>query len=112
MEENVINKVDELVNSIKESSTYKRYIIVKEALSKNKDIMTKIDRVKMLQKRIVNLENSSKDYSEENNEINAIIKELNEYPIYTEYEELVDKLNYENKYIKDAIELYIDSIIN
>ena len=112
MEENVLSKVDELVNHIKSSFTYERYLVVKESLNNNKDIMDKIGKVKELQKKIVKLDNSKKSIKEEEKEIDSILKELEEYPVYLEHKELVEKLNYEYSYIKDTIELYIDSIIN
>ena len=112
MEENVLSKTDDLVNHIKSSLEYKRYLVVKESLYNNKDIMDKINKVKELQKKIVKLENGNKSTTAEEKEIKSILKELEEYPVYIEHKELVEKLNYEYSYIKESIELYIDSIIN
>ena len=112
MEENVLNKVDELVTYIKSSPTYERYLVVKETLYNNKDIMNKINKSKELQKKIVKLEHNNKNTTEEEKEIESILKELEEYPVYLEHKDLVGKLNYEYSYIKDTLEVYMDNLIN
>ena len=111
MEENVLNKLNDLIETIKSSNDYKRYVIVSKTLYSNKKLMDKIKRIKTLQKEIIKLQSTGNDYSKEDIEINSILEELNKYPVYVEYEELVEKLNYEYNYIKKSIELYIDNLI-
>lgn len=109
---NVLDDVDSLIETIKSSDKYKRYVIVKEELDKNQEIKEKIEMIKNLQKKIVKLKSKKEDYKKEEKEIDKILKELDNYPIYTEYNYLVDDLNYELSYIKNTIEKEIDKFIN
>ena len=74
--------------------------------------MTKINKIKSLQKEIVNLKYKNKEYKDKDLEIESILKELNSYPIYLEYDYLVEDLNYEIKYIKESIEDEINKIVS
>ena len=109
---NIEPLIDDLVSSIKDSDKYKRYILVRDKIKLDNDIMTRIKRVKSLQKEIVNLKYKNKDYRDKDIEIDNILKELNSYPIYVEYDYLVEDLNYEIKYIKDSIEDEINKIVS
>lgn len=109
---NIEPLIDDLVSSIKDSDKYKRYILVRDKIKLDNDIMTRIKRVKSLQKEIVNLKYKNKDYKDKDIEIDNILKELNSYPIYVEYDYLVEDLNYEIKYIKDSIEDEINKIVS
>ena len=104
--------IDDLVSSIKESDKYKRYILVRDKIKEDKDIMDRINKVKSIQKEIVNLKYKGKDYKDKDLEIESILKELNSYPIYLEYDYLVEDLNYMLKYIKESIEDEINKIVN
>jgi len=104
--------IDDLIKYIKDSDRYKRYLIVKDKLNENKEVKDKIKKVKDLQKEIVNLKYRNKDYSKEDKEIDRLLEELEEYPIYLEYNYLVEDLNYELKYIKESIEDEINKIVN
>ena len=112
MEENVLNKVDDLVDTIKSSEEYQRYLVVSQKLASNKEIMDKIKTIKKLQKEIINLSSRGEDITSKDEEINTILEELNSFPIYVEYEELVDSLNYKYNYIKSSFEELIDKIVN
>lgn len=109
---NIKEEITDLVEYIKNSEKYKRYLVVKEKMFKDKTIMDKINKVKENQKKIVNLEYNKKDASIEKEEIDKILEELNTYPIYTEYSYLVEDLNYEIKYIKETLEIEINKIVN
>ena len=104
--------IDDLVRSIKDSDKYKRYILVRDKVKEDKDIMTRINKIKSLQKEIVNLKYKNKEYKDKDLEIESILKELNSYPIYLEYDYLVEDLNYEIKYIKESIEDEINKIVS
>jgi len=56
--------IDDLVSSIKESDKYKRYILVRDKIKEDKDIMDRINKVKSIQKEIVNLKYKGKDYKD------------------------------------------------
>ena len=57
----IISKLDEIINIIKDSSRYKRFVEVQESLKNNKDITSKIEKVKKLQKELIKLENKGQD---------------------------------------------------
>ena len=87
MEENVLNKVDDLVDTIKSSEEYQRYLIVSKNMYSNTNIMDKIKKIKKLQKEINNLSSRGENITSKEQEINLLLEELNSYPIYVEYEE-------------------------
>lgn len=108
----VLEKIDEIVLYIKESNNYKRYKEVEEKIKNNIDIMDKINKVKSIQKEIVKLELEKKDISVLENEIEEIINSLNTYPIYQEYNYLLEDLNNTFQEIKFIIENYLNNKIN
>ena len=112
MEENVLNKVDDLVDTIKSSEEYQRYLIVSKNMYSNTNIMDKIKKIKKLQKEIINLSSRGENITSKEQEINLLLEELNSYPIYVEYEELVSNLNYKYNYIRNSFEELIDKIVN
>ena len=109
---NVLDDIDSLVESIKDSNKYKRYLVVRNNIENNKDIMDKINSVKTLQKKIVKLKSKKEDYKNEEEEIDNILKELDSIPLYTEYNYLIEDLNYELSFIKNCIEKEIDKLLN
>ena len=109
---NVLEDVDDLVNYIKDSDNYKRYIEVRDKLKDNKEIMGMINEVKSLQKKIVRLEHDHKPIDKEDKKINDILTKLEEYPIYNEYNYLIEDLNYELDYVKKTIEDVINKAVN
>ena len=106
------DEINSLVDYIKDSDKYKRYIIVRDKIHSNEEIMSKINKIKSLQKEIVKLEYNKQDIKEKDKEIELLLEELNTYPIYVEYNYLVEDLNYEMKYIKDTLEEEINKIVN
>ncbi len=110
--ENVLNNLYILIDKIKDSDDYKKYIILKNKLKENEDIMNKIKRVKYLQKICVNKEYKKIPFKEEDNEIKKIINELESIPIYQEYTYVVEDLNNIITYISDMIEKQINEKLN
>lgn len=109
---NVLEDIDDLVNYIKDSDNYKRYIEVRDKLKSNKEIMDMINEVKSLQKKIVKLEHDNKPIEEYDKEIDNILSRLEEYPIYNEYNYLIEDLNYELDYVKKMVEDNINKVVN
>lgn len=108
----VLSKVDEIVKYIEDSDTYKKYKEIEKRLEKDSDIMDKINKVKSIQKEIVKLEIEKKDISIKEKEIEDILSNLNNYPIYQEYNYLFEDLNNTFQSIKFIIENYLNSKIN
>ena len=108
----VLEKIDDIVSYVKESDTYKRYLEVEEKMKNNLDIMDKINKIKSIQKEIVKLEIDKKDISSLEKEVDEIISNLNTYPIYQEYSYLLEDLNNTFQEIKFIIENYLNNKIN
>lgn len=104
----VLSKVDEIVNYIEESDNYKKYKEIEKRLEKDSDIMDKVNKIKSIQKQIVKLEIEKQDVSNLEKEIEEILSILNTYPIYQEYIYLQEDLNNTFQSIKIIIENYIN----
>ena len=89
MDNIILSKIEEIVNIIKNSDEYQKYIEVSFKMKNNKEIMSLIDE-----------------------EINKKIEELEEYPIYLEYTYLQEDLNNSISLVKNSIENYINNITN
>ena len=108
----VLSKIDEIVEYIEESDTYIKYKEIEKKLEKDSDIMDKINKIKSIQKEIVKLEIANKDISLLEKEVDDILNELNTYPIYQEYNYLFEDLNNTFQEIKFIIENYLNNKIN
>lgn len=104
----VLSKIDEIVEYIEESDTYKRYKDIEKKLENDSDIMDNVNKVKSIQKEIVKLEFEKKDISNLEKEIEDILSVLNTYPIYQEYIYLQEDLDNTFQSIKSIIETYIN----
>jgi len=104
----VLSKIDEIVNYIEESDNYKRYKQIETKMEIDLDIMDKINKIKSIQKEIVKLEIEKKDISHLEKEIEEILSILNTYPIYQEYIYLQEDLDNTFQSIKIIIETYIN----
>lgn len=86
--------IEELFSAIENSSEYKKYKEIKELLDQDKEICKMIDKIKVLQKKSVNLEyNNDIRYKEIDKEIEELVNELNSRPIYKEYLRLMNNFN-------------------
>ncbi len=102
---------DSLIDTIKSSKEYNNYLYLRDLMLKDTEIMTLINEVKLLQKKIVN----STSYSDKkafNDKITKNLKKLNDYPIYTEYSNCQDELNNTFQIIKESLEKEISKILN
>ncbi len=103
------SSIEELFNSINDSSEYKEYKKIVEILAKNKDIMKMVEEIKALQKEATNLEYLGDDrYKDIDKEIEEKIQILNSNKDYQEY---LEKLKSFNKVLlasSSMIEEYVD----
>ena len=107
----ILNKVDELVLLLKESPEYLRFQEVTKQMKNNNDVMNLIQKIKRIQKDIVNLEYRRQNVSLLEKELNTCLNELNEYPIYQEYSYLLEDLNNTFQSIKSILEEHINYIV-
>jgi cell fate (sporulation/competence/biofilm development) regulator YmcA (YheA/YmcA/DUF963 family) len=110
--DNLKKDVDELIDIIKNTDVYKRYIHITEQMNGSNDINELVAEIKSLQKVAVKEEHKpdSKKVRELDKEINNKIKELNNIPLYAEYIETSKELDDLIKSIKEEIQTYIDKL--
>ena len=109
MNELVLEKMDDITKSIRESADYIKYLEISEQLKDNEEIMNTIEDVKSLQKKIVKEEHNGNNIELLEKEIEDKLRLLNSYPIYVEFTYLQDDLNNTFQDIKNIIEKYINS---
>jgi len=112
MRDKILTKTDEIIDIIKNSEEYKKYIEVSSKLKEHKEIMTLIDEVKTLQKKLVKEKSLKRDITSIDEEINKKLEQLEGYPIYLEYIYLQEDLNNSIQLVKEGIENYINNITN
>jgi len=103
------SKLEELFNSIENSSLYKEYKKIEKILDKDEEIKNLIEEIKGLEKKATYLENmGDKHYLEVDEEIKIKADELNNKQNYQEYlsrmEEFNNELAMSSKMINDYIE--------
>ncbi len=112
LSDQVLDKVSEIVEYIKNSSSYQKFMIIEDKMQQDDEIMTKIAEVKDLQKEMVKLESLKKDISSLEMKRKTLLEELQNYPIYQEYIYLLEDLNNIFQEIKTVLEKYINDKIN
>ena len=109
MEKLVNKELDDLVFYIKNTSSYKNCILIKEKMNKNKELCQIISKVKTLQKKYVR-----SDYNDDSlyDEINRLKKKLTSIPIYNEYMMNLKEVNEMIDFVRDSINTYFDKLLN
>ena len=109
----ISRKANELIDSIKNSETYIKYESLKKRMLNDKEILDLIDEVKALQKELVKKkikDSDKKEIVEINKKIDNLLTELNNIPLYYEYDSTQRELNYIMQNIKNTIESCINDI--
>lgn len=109
--ENLLNKIDDLVDTIKDSKEYKHYLELEDKIKSNKEIMSLIEEVKTKEKAIVNSKNIN-DTDSLKRELDHLLSKLDEYPLYVEYIELQEDFNNLFGTIKDKLNNYFEDKIS
>lgn len=106
--EELNNSLDELIATIKDSSEYQACISLKEKMKKSDDVVRLVNEVKMLQKEYVksNYDSNIKD------ELDKFIEELNAIPIYSIYNQNLEKVNGMIDYVRDSLNDYFYKLFN
>ena len=100
-------ELDLLVSYIKNTSSYKNCISIKEKMDKNEEICKLVSDIKLLQKKYVN-SNYSEDLLEE---LKNMESNLNEIPIYVEYMNNLEEVNKMIELVKDELNDYFDDLL-
>ena len=103
------NSIEELFNSIENSSLYKKYKEMSEILSKDSEIKNMLDEIKVLEKEATYLESIGDDkYKEIDEEIKRKADILNNNYVYQEYLNSMDEFNDEISMSSKIIEKYVE----
>lgn len=105
MNNKILTKIDEIINEIENSPEYQKYLMLKEKISNNKELMELINRVRVLQKDYVH-HLSSKE------EIDELTRKLNDDPLYREYSNTLADLNNTYAIIETSLNNYFKSKLN
>lgn len=106
--ENVYKALDDVINTIIESDDYKKCISYKEQMSSNSEIVELIKKVKELQKKYIR-----SGYDKEiKSQLDSIEEELNNIPIYREYNSSLINVNEMINYVKDSFNDYFNKLLN
>lgn len=101
-------KLDNIVNYIKESSDYKNYLIYKDKISHNDELKRLIENVKNLEKKYIR---SNKD-NITGKKLEDEIYKLNNYNDYVMYNYYLDRVNTYLELTKNKINEYFDNLFN
>lgn len=104
-------KIDQIISLITNSNSYKRYEVLKEEINNHDKINELVNKIKDLQKIAVKKEYNKEDINSIDKEIESLYKELNNIPLYIEYNNYLEKLDEEQLLIKDKINNYFDNIV-
>lgn len=112
MNNKILDSIDDIIDFIKESDTYKDYTFLKDKLSKNEKANFLIKEIKKNQQELVKKEINNEDIKELENKINNNLKELNKIPLYVEYINTQEKLNDLYQEIKSRLDDYFYEKLN
>ena len=101
----ILNKIDEIINLIENSSEYQKYLSLKKDLDNDKEITLLISEIKILQKDVVH-------HLDKKEILNKKINELESIPLYREYQNTVASLNNTYAIIEQRINNYINKKVN
>lgn len=105
MNKEILDKIDEIIHLIEESSDYQKYLTLQKEIEKNDELVKLINKVKVLQKDIVH-HLSSKE------ELEKTMDELNNHPLYREYNNTLSELNNTYTIIENSINHYFQEKLN
>ena len=104
----VNSSIEELFNSIENSSLYKKYKMMSNILSKDNDIKKLLDEIKDLEKEATYLENIGDErYKDVDEEIKRKADILNNNYVYQEYLNSMNEFNDEISMSSRMIESYV-----
>ncbi len=109
MNKEIENKVDEIINYIKNTDSYKNYIKAKEILDSKEDIKNKIKEIKLYQKQIVNGIGNKKELE---NKIKDNLDYLENDITYISYKEYLDEVNNMLNIFENKINNYFDEVFH
>ena len=105
--EELNNRVDELIDYIRNSNEYQKCISLKKQMDENDYIKELVNKIKRLQKEYIkNNSIATRD------ELDRLTTELNEIPVYYIYNQNLERINQKINYVKDSLNDYFDELLN
>jgi len=101
----ILDKVDEIIEVIKKSPNFQKYLLLQEKMNSNQELISLINDVKDLQKMIVN----GKDKETELKEKMSL---LENNPMYREYNNIVNDINNEFAIVENTLNNYFNKKFN
>lgn len=105
MNKEVSKKVDEIIQDIESSDLYKKYLSLKEQISNNSKLMELINKVRIMQKDVLHK-------IEDKEKLESLVNELNNHPLYREYNNTIYEINNIYGIIESNLNNYFDKVIN
>ena len=112
MNNEILDKVDEIINYIKDIDDYKDYLYLKEKLEKHDKANNLIKEIKKLQQALVKKQASNIDITDLDKEIKDKVNELEKIPLYRDFIEKQDYLNNMYQVIKERLDNYFYEKLN
>ena len=103
----VKENIEDIVTYITSSESYIRCIDIKKQMDENKDLCEKIKEIKKLQKEYIR----SND-NDIKNELDNLVNEINNIPIYVEYNNSLEEVNEMISLVKDRLNEYFYNKLN
>lgn len=103
----VLLKVEEMINYIENTNDYKNYLLIKEKMSNDIEINNLLDEIKHLQKRLAN--NYNVKIKEELEEKNKVLENI---PLYREYLNTLDEINNTFNIVENSLNKYFMDKVN
>ncbi len=100
----LLKKIDELIELVKNTDDYKRYMFLKEEMKKNNSLINLINDIKKEEQLRIKKEYNHENIEEISNKIDSLYKELLSYPIYQEYLYLQEDINNQLQDIRKILE--------
>ena len=105
----ILDKVSEIIDFIKESKEYQNYIKAKELLSEDKELTSLIAKIKKYQKDIVNKKGNKEELE---TRIATCLNILNDSPLYNEYCNYQEEINNLLTIFENKINKYFYDVFN
>ena len=105
MNKEILEKIDEIIQIIETSPEYLKYLDLKEKIKNHKELMELINRVRVMQKDVLHKKNNQ-------NELDKLLNELNNNPLYREYNNVIYEINNTYSIVENSINNYFEKIVN
>ena len=105
MNKEILEKIDEIIQIIETSPEYLKYLDLKEKIKNNKELMELINKVRVMQKDVLHKKNNQ-------NELDKLLNELNNNPLYREYNNVIYEINNTYSIVENSINNYFEKIVN